>query len=63
MIPLENSLTIELDIFDASLSPLVLAEVEFPDEESALSFIPPEWFGEDVTYSPKYHNSTLSQEK
>lgn len=63
MIPLENSLTIELDIFDASLSPLVLAEVEFPDEESALSFTPPEWFGEDVTYSPKYHNSTLSQEK
>lgn len=62
MIPAEDSLTIELDIFEGSLSPLVLAEVEFPDEETALSFTVPEWFGEDVTFSGKYHNSSLSQE-
>ena len=24
---------------------------------------PPDWFGEDVTFSSKYHNSTLSQKK
>lgn len=63
MIPAEDSLTIELDIFEGSLSPLILAEVEFPDEETALSFTVPEWFGEDVTFSGKYHNSSLSQEK
>ncbi|MEZ3434036.1 MAG: CYTH domain-containing protein [Lachnospiraceae bacterium] len=63
MIPAENSITIELDIFEDGLSPLVLAEVEFPDEESALSFVPPEWFGEDVTFSGEYHNSSLSQKK
>ena len=61
MIPLNERLTIELDVFDGELSPLVLAEVEFPDEETALSFTPPDWFGEDVTFSGKYHNSYLSQ--
>lgn len=61
MIPLEKGLLIELDIFDGDLSPLVLAEIEFQDETSALSFSPPEWFGEEVTFSGKYHNSSLSK--
>lgn len=61
VIPLENELFIELDIFHGDLEPLMLAEVEFPDEESANTFIAPEWFGEDVTYSGKYHNSVLSK--
>ena len=60
MIPLDDSLTIELDVFEGDLAPLLLAEVEFPDETSALSFTPPEWFGTDVTFSNEYHNSTLS---
>lgn len=54
-------LTIELDIFEGDLAPLKLAEVEFPDEATANSFTPPDWFGEDVTFSSDYHNSTLSQ--
>lgn len=61
MIPLSGGLTAELDIFEGGLAPLVLAEVEFPDEEHAMSFSPPDWFGEDVTFSGKYHNSHLSQ--
>lgn len=61
LIPLSNELTIELDIFGGDLAPLMLAEVEFPDETSANSFIPPKWFGEDVTFSGEYHNSRLSQ--
>lgn len=60
MIPFNDSLTIELDVFEDDLAPLLLAEVEFPDEASALSFTPPEWFGTDVTFSSEYHNSTLS---
>ena len=63
MIPLSGELTIELDVFEGELSPLILAEVEFPDEESAVSFEPPFWFGKDVTFSGKYHNSFLSQLK
>lgn len=53
--------TIELDVFKESFNGLVLAEVEFDTEDEADSFVPPEWFGEDVTYSPEYYNSTLSQ--
>ena len=63
LIPLSEKLTIELDIFEGELAPLVLAEVEFSSEEEANRFTPPEWFGEEVTYSTKYHNSTLSQRK
>ena len=53
-------LTIELDLFEGDLAPLLLAEVEFPDEPSANAFTPPSWFEEDVTFSGKYHNSYLS---
>lgn len=61
LIPLTDRLTIELDLFEDELSGLVLAEVEFETEEEANSFLPPEWFGEDVTFSSAYHNSTLSK--
>ncbi len=54
-----HHLTIELDCFLGQFSPLILAEVEFPDEESANAFVPPDWFGEDVTFSPAYQNSSL----
>ncbi len=60
-IPLDGGLTAELDVFDGDLAPLVLAEVEFPDEAGALSFTPPDWFGKDVTFSGAYQNSRLSQ--
>lgn len=62
MIPIDHTLTAELDVFEGDLAPLVLVEVEFPDEKSAKSFIAPDWFGEDVTFSGKYHNSYLSQQ-
>lgn len=61
LIPLSEKYTIELDVFEGSLAPLILAEVEFETEKDANTFLPPEWFGEDVTFSPDYHNSTLSQ--
>ena len=60
-IPLNDHLTIELDIFHGKFEGLILAEVEFPSMEEAESFTPPEYFGEDVTFSTEYHNSTLSQ--
>ena len=60
LIPLNETLTAEFDIFDAPFAPLMLAEVEFSSEEEANSFVPPAWFGEDVTFSGKYHNSYLS---
>ncbi|MBO4900129.1 MAG: CYTH domain-containing protein [Lachnospiraceae bacterium] len=72
LIPLENprfkegyvpsadlKLCIELDVFDDPLSPLVIAEVEFPDRESADAYIPEDWFIEDVSEDPKYHNVNM----
>ena len=61
LIPLAPKYTIELDVFEGDLAPLLLAEVEFETEEEANIFTPPEWFGEDVTFSGKYHNSQLSK--
>lgn len=55
--------TIELDIFEAPFAPLVIAEVEFPSIEEAHAFVPPEWFAEDVTNDPAYHNSNMSRQK
>ena len=63
VIPEKDGLFIELDVFDAPYEGLLLAEVEFPFEEAAHAYQPPQWFGEDVTYSAKYHNSTLSKGK
>lgn len=60
LLPLSDGLTIELDVFAAPYETLWLAEVEFSSIEQAEAFVPPEWFGEDVTYSGKYHNSVLS---
>ena len=57
MIPLDNVLMIELDVFEGELAPLILAEVEFADEETANSFVKPDWFDEDVTFSGKYQES------
>ena len=61
VIPEKDGLFIELDVFHGEYEGVLLAEVEFPTEEAANAYIAPEWFGEDVTYSTKYHNSTMSQ--
>lgn len=63
IIPIENHLNIELDIFEPPFAPLIIAEVEFPDEESAQTFLPPAWFGREVTFDGRYHNSSLSAMK
>lgn len=61
LIPLEDDLKIELDIFEGTYKGLILAEVEFTSEEQALNFVPPNWFDRDVTFSGEYQNSTLSK--
>lgn len=62
-IPEKGGLTIELDIFHGLFEGLYLAEVEFPDEETANSYTPPEWFKKEVTTESAFHNSTLSSMK
>lgn len=52
-------LVVELDIFDEPFKPLIIAEVEFPDEETANAYIPEDWFEKDVTDDRRYYNSNL----
>ena len=61
LMPLDNGLTAELDIFEGDLAPRCLVEVEFKSVDDANLFIAPDWFGTDVTQSGKYHNSYLSR--
>jgi len=56
-----SSLTIELDVFSTPFDGLIIAEVEFPTEEAANTFVAPDWFLDDVTFDTAYHNSTLSR--
>jgi CYTH domain-containing protein len=60
VIPLNDTLKIELDLFHDSLEGFIMAEVEFPSLEEANSFVPPAWFLKDVTMDSSFHNSTLS---
>ena len=59
LIPLDDGHMVELDVFDGVKKGLIMAEVEFESEEAAKEFIPPEWFGEEVTYDSRYHNSNM----
>jgi len=52
----------ELDVFSGDLAPLRLVEVEFATEAEALSYIPPTWFGADVTEDKRYKNKTMAIE-
>lgn len=60
LIPLKDGLTAEVDCFDGLFRGLFLAEVEFPDVETARAFLPPVWFGKEVTEDGRFHNSYLS---
>lgn len=61
LIPLMDGLTAELDIFEGLLSGLIFAEVEFPDENSSYEFIPPNWFGKELSSDKRFSNYHLSR--
>jgi adenylate cyclase len=48
----------EIDVFEGDNAGLIVAEIELetPDE----SFEIPEWLGEEVTFDPRYYNTSLS---
>lgn len=52
---------IELDVYEGDLAGLVSVEVEFPDEATAHTFQPPEWFGTEVTTNKAFKNQQLAQ--
>jgi CYTH domain-containing protein len=52
---------IEIDEFLDNLQGLFYAEVEFSSQSEAEKFIPPEWFGKDVSNDKRYTNAYLSE--
>lgn len=57
----DNDLTVFVDIFHTEkLDGLVLAEIEFPSEQAANSYIPEDWFIKEVTYDPRFKNALLA---
>ncbi len=51
----------DLDVYGGSLQGLCTAEVEFASEEDARSFVPPPWFGRDLTEEPGWDNASLAR--
>jgi adenylate cyclase len=52
--------TVEVDEYSGALDGLIVAEVEFDDEDAASAFAPPPWFGREVTGDSGYANRSLS---
>lgn len=50
--------TIEVDVFDGALAPLVVAEIELRSEEDAIDL--PVFLGREVTGDPAYSNARLA---
>ena len=53
--------TAELDIYKGKFSGLCVVEIEFPTLDEANAFVPPVWFGEDVSEKKEYRNKNLAQ--
>ena len=51
---------VEIDIYTGKHEGLVVAEVEFDDEESARGFQVPDWLGDDVSHDDRYSNQLLA---
>jgi CYTH domain-containing protein/CHAD domain-containing protein len=60
LVPLEDGLRAEVDVYGGGLEGLAVVEVEFPDAARARDFGPPAWFGREVTGRPEYANQTLA---
>lgn len=58
-VPLENHLTAEIDIYKGDITGLITIEVEFDTQELAHAFVPPNWFGKDVSLDHRYKNTSL----
>lgn len=56
----EGDTYVFVDVYSGALEGLAVVEVQFENVESAEEFVPPEWFGEDVTEDSRYKNAQLA---
>jgi CYTH domain-containing protein len=59
-VSLSHDLVAELDVYEGPLVGLRTVEVEFPSEEAASAFTPPDWFGREVTGDAGWSNAELA---
>lgn len=52
-----NETIVEIDIYDQV--DFVVVEVEFESMEDANVFVPPTWFGEEISFNKKYSNKAV----
>ena len=50
VIPIENNLHVEMDMYYEYLDGFLTAEIEFPNEHIANTFKKPKWLGEEIGY-------------
>jgi CYTH domain-containing protein len=53
---------VEVDEYAGPLDGLVVAEVEFPDEDAAMDFTAPAWFERELTGDEAYSNRSLASD-
>jgi CYTH domain-containing protein len=51
----------EVDVYAGELAGLHTVEVEFASEDAASEFVPPAWFGRDVTNEEGWTNAALAR--
>lgn len=56
----QGELQLEVDVFGGHLEGLIVAEVEFPSEAASRGFVPPDWFGREVTDDAHFRNAALA---
>ena len=61
VVPLEEGLSAEVDVYAGDLDGLVVAEIEFPSEDASRDFDPPDWLGEELTGDDRYANQALAR--
>jgi adenylate cyclase len=62
LVPADDGLVLEVDVYEGDLAGLLVAEVEFPSEAAADAWTPPPWLGAEVTTDERYKNHRLASE-
>lgn len=60
-IPLENGMVAELHVHEGHLAGFNYVEVEFPSTGEAGAFVPPAWFGREVTEDARFSYGVLAK--
>ncbi len=55
-----DGVLVEVDEYFGALDGLIVAEVEFDDEDASRAWVAPAWFGREVTGEAAYANRSLS---